>query len=325
MKVTGLRVEHLTEPLGIGSARPRLSWRTETTEPGWRQMAYEIQVADAVTREQVWVSGRVDSADCVLVRWGGPDLASRKWCIWRVKVWDQRGLESDWSEPAHFEVGLLDEADWHARFVTPVARDDLRKPGPCPYLRRGFELSGEIVRARLYVTALGVYEAEVNGRRVGDDVLAPGWSSYRHRLRYRTHDVTDLLRNGPNAIGVILGDGWARGHLTGDMVRNTYTDRLALLAQLEVTYADGSSATLVTDEAWKSGTGPIQRSDLYGGEYHDARREPRGWSRAGYSDATWPAVETLDHDLSTLVAPTSPPVRSTWDISPPRTQHLPTR
>ena len=286
--------------------------------PGWRQMAYEIHVADAVTRDRVWVSGRVDSGDSVLVPWGGPDLPSRKWCIWRVRVWDQRGIESEWSEPAHFEVGLLEASDWRARFVTPVARNDLKKPQPCPYLRRGFDLSGEVVRARLYITALGVYEVEINGTRVGDDVLAPGWSSYGHRLRYRTHEVTDLLRDGHNAIGVVIGDGWARGHLTPEMVRNTYTDRLAVIAQLEVTFSDGSETTVVSDDAWKSGTGPIQRSDLYGGEYHDARRDLRGWSRAGYGDATWPSVEVLEHDLSTLVAPTGPPVRRLEELEPVR-------
>jgi alpha-L-rhamnosidase len=173
--------------------------------------------------------------------------------------------------------------------------------------------------ARLYITALGVYEAQLNGMLVGDHVMAPGWTSYRHRLRYQTFDVTDLLREGRNALGAMLGDGWFRGRLSfGGGHRNIYGDRLALLAQLEITYADGAVERVITDDAqaWRASTGPILATDIYDGETYDARLERSGWSEANYDDRDWRAVRPVDWDLATLVAPVGPPVRHIESIAP---------
>jgi alpha-L-rhamnosidase len=192
-------------------------------------------------------------------------------------------------------VGLLHANDWTARFITPDWDEDTTHSQPCPLLRRDFEVHSGLRRARLYITALGVYEAQINGTIVADQVMAPGWTSYHHRLRYQTFDVMDLLHEGRNTIGAILGEGWYRGRLGyhGGR-RNIYGDRLALLAQLEIEYADGSLERFVTDESWRAATGPILSSEIYDGEIYDARLERPGWSSPGYDDLGWARVRLLD-------------------------------
>ena len=184
---------------------------TRTELPDWRQAAYELEIEPE--DGEAWSSGRVDSAESVLVPWGAPELASRERRTVRVRVWGEGAAEpSAWSEDVVVEAGLLEPADWSAELVQPLLPEPEAR-GAGALLRREFVLDKPVVRARLYATAQGVYEAELNGAVVGDHVLAPGWTSYEHRLRYQTYDVTDLLSEGPNAIGVTLADGWYRGYL----------------------------------------------------------------------------------------------------------------
>jgi alpha-L-rhamnosidase len=259
----------------------------------------------------------VESPESVLVDWPFDPLRSRQRVAVRVRAWDRNGAATAWSSPLPIEAGLVEAADWSARFVTPDWEDDLTAPQPSPYLRREFELTREIVCARLHVTAHGVYEPYVNGRVVGDHVLAPGWTSYAHRLRVQTFDVTGLLRVGRNAIGAIVADGWYRGLLgPHGGQRNVYGDRLALLAQLEIEHADGNTTVVVTDDEWRASTGPILASDLYGGETYDARLELDGWAEGGYDDAAWSGVRVVDRELTTLVPPTGPPVRRAELVAP---------
>ena len=184
------------DALGIGTRRPELSWRVETDERDWRQLAYAVEVVDAASEGEVWTSGVVESDESYLVPWGGPDLESRQRCRWRVQVTGSTGVAA-WSEWAEFEIGLLDAGDWSAEFVGPDAIAAADPAQPVAYLRKEFDLPAGFVQARLHVSALGLYEVECNGRRVGDHVLAPGWSSYQHRLRVETFDVTDLVRSRP--------------------------------------------------------------------------------------------------------------------------------
>jgi alpha-L-rhamnosidase len=316
VNVVDLRCEYLRDPLGIDCRSPRLSWRTETQAAEWSQTAYELDVVDARTGAPVWRSGRVDSHESVFVEWGGPALDARQRCEWRVRVWGPSGEPSAWSDAARFELGLLQPEDWTASFVTPAADDGgVTETRPSPYLRRVFHVEGPVAAARLYVTALGVYEIELNGQRVGDEVLAPGWSSYDHRLRYRTHDVTELLRTGENVIAAVLADGWARGYLIER--RAVWTDRLALLAQLDVTLADGTTTTVATDATWvTTDTGPIRAADLYMGETYDARAELDGWSTPGYDASAWAPVTILDRPIESVCAPPGPPVRRIQEVAP---------
>jgi alpha-L-rhamnosidase len=305
-----LRIEHLADAVGIGAERPRLSWRV-LAPPDWRQTGYEVE-AVGPAGDCVAASGRIASAESALAPWPFAPLASRARLRVRVRAWDASDRPTGWSDFVPIEAGLLQPEDWTARFIAPDWDEDLSRPQPCPLLRREFALrhGAAVASARLYITSLGVYEAQLNGALVGDHVMAPGWTSYDHRLRYQTFDVTGLLRPGPNALGVILADGWFRGRLgVRGGRRNLYGDRLALIAQLEITYADGTTERLVTDAAWRATTGPLRASDIYDGETYDARLEQPGWSAAGFDDAAWSGVRLLERNCATLVAASGPPVR----------------
>ncbi|MCW2668225.1 MAG: putative rhamnosidase [Frankiales bacterium] len=297
------RVEHLREPRGIGTARPRLSWVTATTRPGWLQAAYQVEL-DGDLR---WTSGRVDGSAQLLVPWGAGDLQSRARVRVRVRVWGVDGSASEWSEATELETGLLSAAEWRARFVTASWEEPAGPSRPAVRFSGELRLPSAPVRARLYSTALGVYTATVNGAAVGADVLAPGWTSYAHRLLYQTYDVTDLLRAGSNELALVVADGWYRGRIGGEGNLDVYGPRSAALAQLEVTCEDGSTHELCTDDSWSAGTGPVREADLYDGESYDARL---GWTVAGAA-----ALLTEAPSLDVLAAPQSPPVRRTAELA----------
>jgi len=315
-----LRCEHLVDPMAIGTARPRLSWQLRSDDRGVVQAAYHVQVAaDEASWGKgslVWDTGRVASDRSILVPYEGPALESARRYYWRVRVWDGAGRASAWSAPAYWEMGLLRPEDWTARWITPDRDEDTSKPQPAPMLRGTFAVDGRVKSARVYVTSLGLYELELNGRPVGDEVFTPGWTSYHHRLQYQTYDVSGLLRRGENALGATLGDGWYRGYMGWGDKRNLYGDRLALLCQLRIAYADGRVQVAGTDETWKSATGPILLSDIYMGETYDARLERPGWGAPGYDESGWTGVRVLDQVAGTLVAPEGPPVRRIEEVRP---------
>lgn len=223
LRVDELRTEYKENPLGIDSRAPRLSWRIASNARNVRQAAYQIRVAptaDALRagRNLVWDSSRVASSDSIQREYAGPPLVSGQRYVWHVQAWDDRGTASGWSEPAWWEMGLLSASDWRASWIEPgLEKDQVPSPNsqapdaaaspPSPLLRRSFRLKQAVRSARAYVTSRGVYELHLNGRRVGDDVLTPGWTSYATRLQYQTYDVTALLRQGVNAAGVQLGNG----------------------------------------------------------------------------------------------------------------------
>ncbi|MGW4472930.1 family 78 glycoside hydrolase catalytic domain [Nonomuraea sp. NPDC004354] len=298
MRISRVRVEQLSEPfLGIGVADPRLSWTTEADGP-WRQTAYEVE---ARGRRVV-----VESDASVLVPWPFEPLASRERVTVRVRVRGAGGW-SAWSAPVPVEAGLLSAHDWSARFVSPGEGRDL--------LRAEFDARPGLTRARLYVTALGVYEVELNGQRVGADVLAPGWTSYGHRLRYQTFDVTGLVRPGRNAIGAMLGEGWYSGRIGFADAGVPYGDGVALLAQLELVHSGDEVERVVTGTHWLAASGPIVSSGIYDGECYDAGRERRGWSRPGHDTEDWTPALAVERDLATLTAPTGPAVRRVETLS----------
>ena len=213
-------------------------------------------------------------------------------------------------------MGLLSSGDWKARWIEAAQDEGAKASQPAPVLRGTFAVKGKVRSARAYVTSLGLYELEINGKRVGDQLFTPGWTSYHHRLQYQTYDVTGHLRAGENAIGAMLGDGWYRGFLAWKDKRAVYGDRLALLCQLRIEYADGRTETVGTGETWKSTTGPIRSSDIYNGETYDARLERPGWSAPGHPDADWAPVVVVRPRERSLVAPAGPPVRRIEEIRP---------
>ncbi|WP_306896309.1 glycoside hydrolase family 78 protein [Agromyces albus] len=307
-------IEHHRSPIGIGEPTPRLSWKV-SGEPGWRQAAAELEI---VRRGGVrrWV---IETEQQVLVDWPDEPLRSREHAIVRVRVRGDGASWGAWSDPSDLEAGLLEPDDWAAVPVGGAWPEDPDSDDRRPALvRREFEVGDDLVSARLYATAHGLYEAEINGRRVGDDALAPGWTVYPRRLRYYTYDVTELLAPAQrNAIGAWLGDGWYRGRLgwRGGF-RNIFGFDQSFLAQLELTYADGRREVIATDAAWRASVGPILRAGNYDGEEYDARLEQPGWSSPGFDDAAWSAVATRKRDRASLVAPQGPPVRCTEVIAP---------
>ncbi|HWA86034.1 MAG TPA: family 78 glycoside hydrolase catalytic domain [Opitutus sp.] len=316
-----LTAEYQASPLGLGTARPRLGWQLGFRERGARQTAYEIQsaaTADELVHgsRRLWDSQRVESGESVFVPYGGPALQSAQRVCWRVRTWNESGTVSGWSEPAWFETGLLAASDWKAQWIAPALPEDPTKSGPAPLLRRAFKITGPVRAARLYITSLGLYAAQLNGRDVGDQFLTPGWTDYDKRVEYQTYDVTDLVRTGDNALGVTLADGWYRGFLGYAGARNTYGRQLALLAELRVTRDDGSVQVIVTDGSWKSSTGPVRAADLYNGETYDARMEKTGWSSPDYDESGWAGVRLIERTKDTLFAGIDPPVRRTGEIRP---------
>jgi alpha-L-rhamnosidase len=318
--LTNLRCEYKSNPIGIDIAQPRLSWELVSSERGTMQTAYELRVADSAVHlakeNLVWDSGKQASGASIQVAYQGPALRSGQRYYWQVQVSDNLGRTSPWSEPAYWEMGLLQPADWKARWITPNVEEDTAKSNPSPMLRRVFEGKGSVVSARLYASAMGLYELELNGKRVGDQYFTPGWTAYDFRYQYQTYDVTTLLKPGQNCIAATLGDGWFRGYMTWGGKRNSYGTKLAVLAQLVITYKNGTQQVIGTDESWKAATGPILMSDIYNGETYDARLERRGWSDATYDDKDWKGVTLLDPPQAKLVAPEGPPVLATEEVKP---------
>ena len=315
-RVERVRFESGVEALGIGVAAPRVSWSVLTDDPGWMQSGYEISLHDGT---QEWSSGRIASHESAFVPWPTYPLPSRARRVVRVRVWDTADAEpSAWSEDAAVETGLLSPVDWTADLITAESPPDPQTDGPAQLFRRAFTLDGQITSARLYLTAHGVVITEINGAAVAADELTPGWTSYRHRLRYVTHDVTELVRSGANAIGACVAAGWFRGHLGFEGgLHNVYGDRVGLLAQLEVTYADGRRQTVVTDNSWgTTDTGPVRDAGLYAGETYDARAELPGWSRPEFDDRDWSPTVAVPAPTDCLVAATGPPVRAIQEIRP---------
>lgn len=313
--VTAPRIEHHRTAIGIGESSPRLSWMVTDAPAGWAQKAYRIAARFDGSRTE---DSTVVSAAQVLVAWPFTPLSSREQVRLTVQV---QGTDGGWSapsEPAILETGLLEVHDWVAWPVGGTWNEDPGADDRRPAMvRRDFRVNEDVVRARLYATAHGLYEAEINGQRVGDDALSPGWTSYDNRLRYYTYDVLDLLSPGTNTIGAWLADGWYRGRLGWQHgFRNLWGTDQSFLAQLELTYADGRRETVATDHSWQVSTGPILRSGIYDGEDYDARLEPLGWSSPGFNPTGWEPVQLRHRDAATLVAPTGPPVRCTQELAP---------
>ncbi|MCU0645338.1 MAG: family 78 glycoside hydrolase catalytic domain, partial [bacterium] len=319
--LTNLRAEYKTNPIGIDVLHPRLSWEIVSDERGVKQTAYEVRAADAIENLQseknlIWDTGKVPSDQSIHVEYQGEALTSGQHVYWQARIWDEKDQPTDWSEIGFWEMGLLKTSDWKAAWITPDIKQDITTSQPCPFLRKEFRLTKNVQSARAYVTSLGLYELHINGQKVGDQVFTPGWTSYFKRLQYQTYDVTDLLANGKNEVGSILGDGWYRGFWSWNMTRNYYGEKLALLLQIQVNYQDGTSEVIGTDSTWKAATGPILESDIYNGEIYDARLEMNNWDKAGFDDQNWHPVKPINHSKKILVAPLGPPVRKIQEIKP---------
>jgi alpha-L-rhamnosidase len=303
-----LRCEYVDNPIGIDITQPRLGWRITSNERAQSQSAYRVFVASSAEllandTTDLWDSGKVRSDQTQFIKYAGKPLLSRQQCFWKVQVWGEKDSTPTTSETASWSMGLLGESDWSADYIsfrdeTPVHTDvnELLLPAARQY-RKEFLATKQVKRATIYSTALGIYELQLNGSRIGDALFTPGWTDYRQRAYYNTYDVTDMIRSGENAIGGWVADGWYSGYvgfglLTGMGTEKTgraiYGKTPSWMAQLELEYSDGSRETIGTDATWKvTCEGPIQEADLLMGEFYDARKEMLGWSTAGFDDSAW--------------------------------------
>ncbi len=302
LQVGSLMVEYKHNPIGLGEVAPRFSWKLISNQRSTMQTTYEIRVkADpkdkGIGTTSVWDSGVQHSDQSTNISYSGPKLQSRIRYYWQVRVADNHGNTSAWSEPNFWQIGLLERSDWSAQWITAN-----NPSGPSPMFRKDFSLAKTVRSAMVYVTAHGLYEARLNGEKIGLDVLTPGWTSYTNRLLYQTYDVTAMLKKGGNAIGFTLGDGWYRGGIG----RNTYGTQISGLLQLEVTYTDGTKEVVKTDNTWKYSFGPILYSDIYNGETYDARAEKTGWDKPGYNDADWKAAATQSFGDEAIISSIAP-------------------
>lgn len=320
LSVKKLRCEYKVDPVGIDVARPRLSWELQSAEKNVLQTGYQVQVARSEREldrgKATWDSGDVKSDASTEVAYGGPKLETAGIYFWRVRVTDNHEHTSAWSKTAKWEMGLLQDADWKAKWITPNLVEDETKSNPAPMLRKEFVVNRKkkVERARLYASAMGLYEMSLNGKRVGDQYFTPGWTAYDFRIQYQTYDVTGMVKGGVNCLGAMLGDGWFRGHMAFDGRRNNYGTKVALLAQLVTTYTDGTQEVLMSDGSWKASTGPVLVSDIYDGETYDARLEKKGWNEAGYDEMEWKGVTVMEAPRARVVAAAGPAVKEIEEV-----------
>ena len=318
--------EYRGNPIGIDVNQPRLSWQLHSHERGVCQSAYQILVASSETELEsghnlVWDSGKIESDQSLHVPYNGPTLASGQRVYWKVRVWDDAGQVVE-SPSVWWEMGLLERSDWQAEWIGAPFSGGPRTTSPAPFLRKEFALQQTVISARLYATAIGLYECHLNGVRIGEAVLTPGWTDYSKHIQYQVYDVTEILQQGVNALGAILGDGWGVGHICW-VGRQRYADRPLFLAQLVLTYADGSQEIIATDGTWRVVFGPILESDMLMGESYDARRELTCWDQPGYDDTRWwPAVVFADTGAE-LVATNGPQIMRHEVLQPSDIREIP--
>jgi len=324
--ISHLTCEYKINPLGIDVLQPRLSWKLESDQRGIYQTAYQILVASSeanlkIGSSLIWDSGKIESDQSIHVPYNGPSLTSGQRVYWKVRVWDQSNTEVE-SSTTWWEMGLLERTDWKAQWIGAPFWGGPRTSSPAPYLRKGFTIQKQITSARLYATAIGLYECHINGERIGSDLLTPGWTDYFKRIQYQVYDVAKSLQMGNNAFGAILGDGWGVGHIAW-LGRQHYADRPQFLAQIIITYSDGSNEVIATDKSWKVTQGPILEADMLMGEGYDARHELRGWSNPGYNDSSWWAVEIFDDRDAVLVATNGPTIKLQEELKPVAIHEIP--
>ncbi|WP_411343798.1 family 78 glycoside hydrolase catalytic domain [Paenibacillus sp. WLX1005] len=322
IEITEVLCEYRKRLLGTDIAMPRFSWKLHSAERGIIQHACRLQLTladDIDFHDPLWDSGKIETEQSIQFAYEGKELRARTAYSFRVKAWSSCGAESEWSEAITVETGLLHPSQWQAKWITPDVNRIHRESEPIFQLRREFELDHDIVSARVYATAAGVYELYINGQQASDDVLAPGWTSYHHRLQYQTYDVTALLRNGGNAIGIWLGDGWYRGKLGFNDAHFVYGDHRAALLELHVRYRDGREQVVISDSSWKASTGPVLYSNLYHGEVYDASLEQHGWNEHGFDDSHWSPVQTLRLPYEPLLAQENWATVVTQKIQPVKT------
>jgi alpha-L-rhamnosidase len=286
VKIYDLRCNYISNPVGIDTQKPILSWKIKSDQFGKSQSAYRILVFNS-NGGTFWDSGKIESDMSILIPYGGKTLESGMPYFWKVKIWDENGKEMNWSSISGWITGIMSSNDWKAKWIG----NGKKAEDASPFIRKEFNIVKKIAKAYAFISGLGYYELRVNGCKIGDTVLDPSQTDYKKRVFYNTWDISGELKNGANAVGIILGNGWYNQQVAwGGM---TY-GAPEVIMQLKIKYHDGSEETIITDNTWKVSSGPIVYNSLYKGEIYDSRLEMNGWDKAEYDDSAWPmAVEVI--------------------------------
>jgi hypothetical protein len=327
---TNLTCGFISNPLGVDDTAPRLSWQFRTVKPGERgqsQTAFQILAATSSNslshdRGDLWDSGKTISGSPG-GSYGGSPLVSEEQVFWKVRVWDANGRASDWSQVATWTMGLLHPSDWRGNWICASPTN-----AALPIFRRECSIEPGLQHAVIYICGLGQYELSANGLKVGDALLAPGWSKYDKTCLYDTLDLTSYLTNGHNALGVMLGNGMYNVPKGSHYAKFTGSfGAPKLMAQLHLYYTNGTSVVIPTDSQWLTTPGPITFSSVYGGEEHDARLEPAGWNRAGFNAASWSSAIVTNSPGGILrgTSHATPPIKAIEAFSPIQTNVISSR
>jgi alpha-L-rhamnosidase len=331
LKADKLMCEYKVNPLGIDVSAPRFGWTLMSSSQNEIQTAYEIIVSDNerdIQKEvgNVWTTGKVNSSDQINIVFTGKSLKPFVRYFWKVKTYDRAGEPSLWSNSAWFETAFINNTPWTAKWISdrvkqPERDEDHYKEDAMPLFRKEFEASKKVKAARLYVSGVGYYEAYINGKRVGENVLDPGWTTYAKQVQYTSYDITDHLASDKNVAGIMLGNGWWNPlpfKLFGrwDLRDYQQTGRPCVKAEIILTYSDGSTERIITDDSWFTTEGPVVRNNVYLGEHYDARREVAGWNKKGVILKSWKKSVMVDGPSGTLIAQAQPPIRITKVVKP---------
>ena len=335
--VNDLRCEYLTNPLGIENTSPRLSWKMEKNINGAGQSAYQILAASSIAllneeSADFWNTGKFISNQSIHVNYKGQTLDSRQSIFWKVRIWDENDVPSQWSIVASWEMAFLIESDWQAEWIgSPKTTKGKKMNLPSPYFRKKKVLEKEIESARAYVSGLGYYELTINGQKVGDHVLSPNQTNYdirdtekwgearigfmNTRVLYETFDITNFVKTGANVFGVQTGNGW---YIQADRPLDTglWYDTPKMIAQFEIQYKDGSKEIVASDQSWRTSKSPILYNGLHSGEIYDARLEQPGWNEPGFDASDWDQVLKVREPTGKLISQIAPPDRVTKTIKP---------
>jgi len=328
-QVTGLTCEFMKNPMGIEYTQPLLGWQLVSDVRGTMQSAYQVIVSQDIKSIQdgkgtAWDSGKIASSKTDNIAYNGKDLTPKTRYYWAVRSYDQSGKASDWSEPAFFEMGMMSPENWSAKWIYdgnkgPQTDAEFYKDDPAPLLRKDWTLSKEVKSARLYISGLGYYETYINGKKVGDHLMDPGWTSFGKTVLYNTFDVTEFLQQGENTWGIILGNGFYNPipmPIFRPLREFLTIGRPEVIGQLEVTYTNGEIDIVPTDLTWKTIPGPILRNNVYLGELYDARAEVPGWNTPGTDLSKWKPVALAKAPTGTLKPQMQPPIRERSVLKP---------
>ena len=298
---TNLRTEFLSEPIGLDTQQPRFTWEYMGNQADFQVSRQEIRIGTDPNDLRPYEEGM--------------KLFPHTRYYWTVQVWDEQGHKTAPSCIASFETAKFEEADWTAQWISDGQDKELE---PAPLFRKIFQLTKPLQEARLYVASAGYHEFSINGKRVGENFLDPGYTHFDKRILYVTHDVTDLLTEGENALAAVLGNGWynEQSVATWNFHEATWRGRPSLRAELRLTYADGTTETIGTDTTWKCATGAYTYNNIYSGDRFDARLEEKGWQTAAFQDAHWKQAVVVQQPTAQLTAQTMPGIHITEEFRP---------